>query len=312
MFLIDFPYASDYLIDKIKKNKYPLVSTEVARALVQDDSISWIPEEQAAAYIRENPDTPLYTNSENALTWIDDHLADSAYAKQARLFKDKAGFRTLIQASYPDFFFRTAELKDIPDLNLDELPLPFVIKPSVGFFSIGVHVVKSKKDWALVKRELKVEKLASIYPSSVLNTSVFIIEAYIEGEEFALDCYYDQQGEVVILNILHHKFSSGEDTSDRVYTTSMEIVQKYQKRFETFLQTIGDEAGLKNFPAHVELRINSAGDINPIEINPLRFGGWCTTADLLGLATGISPYDFYIRNEKPDWLKVFNGKEIRF
>jgi len=308
MFIIDLPYASDYLIDKIKENKYPLVSTEVARELVQDDSISWVSEEQAATYIRENPDSPLYTNSENALTWIDKHLNDSLFAKQARLFKDKVKFRELIRASYPDFFFKTVDLKDIPGLSLDDLPLPFVIKPSVGFFSIGVHVVKSKEDWALAKKELSIENLENIYPANVLNTSVFIIEEYIEGEEFAIDCYFNPKGEVVILNILHHKFSSGADTSDRVYTTSMEIVQGYQDRFRTFLQTIGDQAELKNFPAHVELRINNAGTINPIEINPLRFGGWCTTADLLGIATGISPYEYYIQNKKPDWSKVFNGK----
>jgi len=308
MFLIDLPYASDFLIEKIKENKYELVATEVARELVKDDSISWISEEQAAIYIRENPDTPLYTNSENALTWIDNHLNDTSFAQQARLFKDKVKFRELIRTSYPDFFFRTVELRDIPCLSLDDLPLPFVIKPSVGFFSIGVHVVKSKDDWAQAKKELSIKKLESIYPKNVLDTSVFIIEEYIEGEEFAIDCYYNQQGQVVILNILHHKFSSGADTSDRVYTTSMEIVQKYQKPFGDFLHSIGRQAGLKNFPAHVELRITHEGAIQAIEVNPLRFGGWCTTADLLGIATGISPYEFYIRNEKPDWSKVFNGK----
>jgi len=309
MFLIDLPYASDYLIDKIKENKYKLVSTKVARELVKDDSLSWISEEQAAAYMRENPETPLYTNSENALTWIDKHLPDSVLAKQSRLFKDKVKFRELIRGSYPGFFFKTVTLRDIPGLSLEGLPLPFVIKPSVGFFSIGVHVVKSKEDWALAKKELSIENLEPIYPANVLDTSVFIIEEYIEGEEFAIDCYFNPQGEVVILNILHHEFSSGEDTSDRVYTTSMEIVQKYQNSFGAFLQSLGEQAGLHNFPAHVEVRINKEGRIHPIEVNPLRFGGWCTTADLLGLATGTSPYELYMRNEKPDWSKIFKGRE---
>ena len=46
----------------------------------------------------------------------------------------------------------------------------------------------------------------------------------------------------------------------------------------------------------------------PIEINPLRFGGWCTTADLLGIATGVSPYEYFLENRKPDWKAVFEGK----
>ena len=49
-----------------------------------------------------------------------------------------------------------------------------------------------------------------------------------------------------------------------------------------FLQSIGQQVGLKNFLVYVELRVDNEGVIYPIEINPLRFGGWCTTGDLLG------------------------------
>ena len=309
MILIDKPFVSDFLIQTIKESKYSVISTEVAKELVNDDSLSWVSEEQAASYIKENPETPLYTNSENALTWIFNHLKDSPFAEQAQLFKDKLRFRELIQASFPDFFFKPVHLKDVQSLNPETLPYPFVIKPTVGFFSMGVHVVKSEAQWDLAKKELNFEKLRSIFPPSVLDTSLFIIEEYIEGEEFAIDCYYNQSGEVVVLNIFHHKFSSGADTSDRVYTTSKDIVFKYKESFSEFLQSIGQQADLKNFPVHVELRIDNEGVIIPIEINPLRFGGWCTTADLLGIATGFSPYEFYLQNKQPDWEEVFKGRE---
>ena len=46
-------------------------------------------------------------------------------------------------------------------------------------------------------------------------------------------------------------------------------------------------AGLKNFPLHTEVRVNEKGEIIPIEVNPMRFGGWCTTADFT--ATVIHP-----------------------
>lgn len=311
MFLIDKPFASDFLIKTIRENNYKIVATEAARELVKDDGLVWISEEDAASLIRNNPDTPLYSNSENALAWVADHLGDSSFAKNAQLFKDKVKFRELIKTSYPDFIFKQVQLLEIQSLDPKELPFPFVIKPSVGFFSIGVHVVRDEADWEVAKRELHTEKLQSAYPPHVLNTSSFIIEEYIKGEEFAIDCYFNKKGEVVILNILHHKFSSGADTSDRVYTTSKEIVLKYKEVFGEFIQSIGQQAGIKNFPAHVELRLDSNGRINPIEINPLRFGGLCTTADLLGIATGFSPYDFYLKNLKPDWEKVFYGKESK-
>lgn len=308
MILIDKPFASDFLIQTIKENNYEVVSTEDARALIDDDELAWVSEEEASRIIRENPETRLYTNSENALSWLDKNLGDSDFVLHARLFKDKVRFRELIQTLYPGFFFKTIKLQEIPYLNEKELPYPFVIKPSVGFFSIGVHVVKNEADWELARKELNYENLESIFPGNVLDTSIFIMEEYIEGEEFAIDCYFNNEGEVVILNILHHLFSSGADTSDRVYSTSLDMVLQYKSSFEAFLQSIGNKAGIKNFPAHVELRVDAAGRINPIEINPLRFGGWCTTADLLGIATGFSPYDLYLKNKKPDWDLVFKGK----
>lgn len=309
MILIDKPFVSDFLIQTIKDNNYQIVSTQEARALIDDDELSWVSEKEASRFLTDNPETQLYTNSENALSWLDKNLGGSDYAKQAQLFKDKVRFRELIQTLYPGFFFRTIKLEEIQSLNRKELPFPFVIKPSVGFFSIGVYVVKTETDWELARRELNYENLESIYPGNVLDTTTFIIEEYIEGEEFAVDCYFNSEGEVVILNILHHKFSSGADTSDRVYSTSMALVLRYLSSFKAFLQSIGQKAGIKNFPAHVELRVDAEGQINPIEINPLRFGGWCTTADLLGIATGFSPYEFYLKNEMPDWDLVFKGKD---
>ncbi|RLD71046.1 MAG: ATP-grasp domain-containing protein [Bacteroidetes bacterium] len=309
MILIDYPYVSEFLLNTIKKNNYEIVSTKSARELLKDESLAWISEEKAVKRVKEQADTALYSNSENALGWLAQHLGDSTLSKQAQLFKDKARFRELIKESYPDFQFKTVLLEEIQYLDEGELTFPFVIKPSVGFFSIGVHVVKNQADWHHAKKELNYENLKSIYPPEVLNTSSFIIEEYIQGEEYAIDCYFDKDGEVVILNILHHKFSSGSDTSDRVYSTSKEIVLKFKSNFAEKLHSIGLKSGLRNFPAHVEVRVDSKGRIIPIEINPLRFGGWCTTADLLGVAIGYNPYEYFLRNLKPDWEQVFEGKE---
>jgi phosphoribosylamine-glycine ligase len=72
----------------------------------------------------------------------------------------------------------------------------------------------SKSDWYAAQKELTYENLKSIYPKEVMDASTFIIEDYLEGEEFAADAYFNAEGEVVILNILHHKFSSSTDVSD--------------------------------------------------------------------------------------------------
>ncbi len=229
--------------------------------------------------------------------------------QQIQLFKDKFIFRKLIKNTYPDFFFRTVKLDEIQDLSLEGINFPFVIKPAIGFFSIGVYIVRNLNNWEEAKKELNFKNLQSIYPENVMNTSTFIIEEYIEGEEFAIDCYFDNDGNVVVLSVLHHKFSSGTDVSDRVYYTSKSIILKHKAAIEDFLIPIGKKAGLKNFPMHIEIRIDSNGKIVPIEVNPLRFGGWCTTADLTWHAYGINSYEYFLKGIKPNWSNIFKNRE---
>lgn len=309
MFLIDKPFVSDFLIKTIKDNNYKIIATKVAKELVKDDSLAWIAEEEAIALLKNNPEISLYSNSENALAWIDQNYGESELSSQLQVLKNKVKFRELIKELFPDFYFKQISIEEIQRLSDDEIRFPFVIKPAVGFFSIGVHIVENEKDWIKAKSELQPDKLKSIFPENVLNTSNFIIEEFIRGEEYAIDYYYDNNGDAVLLNVLHHLFSSGTDTSDRVYSTSKAIIEKYKIDLECFLSKIGKELHLKNFPAHAEVRIDENGKIIPIEVNPLRFGGFCTTADLLGVTLGFNEYKCFCENKKPDWDTIFKGKE---
>lgn len=305
MILIDNPYISDFLIRTIKENNFEIISTKEAKALINDDSMNWISENDAKNKLLNSPNPLVYTNSENSLTWIFNNLKETNLPEQIRLFKDKLKFRELTKGMFPDFLFRKIKIDDIQTLDIDELKLPFVIKPSLGFFSIGVHIVRNKSDWYAAQKELNHDNLRSIYPKDVMDASTFIIEEYIEGEEFAIDAYFNNDGEVVILNILHHRFSSGTDVSDRVYSTSQSIIRKYKESVEAFLKPIGKKVDLKNFPLHVEVRIDEKGVVKPIEINPQRFGGWCTTGDLSWYAFKFNSYQYFIQNKKPNWDGIF-------
>lgn len=309
MYLIDKPFVSDFLIKTIRDNKYKIIATEAAKELISDDSLEWIDEKEAISEMKLNLNSALYSNSENALSWIEQHLGDSDLAKSIKAFKDKVKFRELIQDIFPHFHFKKISLEGIQNISLEDLTFPFVIKPSIGFFSIGVHIVRNVADWENAKMALKPQNLESIYPQNVLDTTNFIIEEFIEGEEYAIDYYHNESGDVVILNVMHHLFSSPTDTSDRVYSTSKEIINRHKNDIEDFLSKIGKRLNLKNFPAHAEIRIDEKGKIMPIEINPLRFGGWCTTGDLLGVTVGFNSYKCFFENRKPDWDIIFSGKE---
>jgi hypothetical protein len=212
---------------------------------------------------------------------------------------------------YPDFYFREIQLYDLDDLSVNNMPMPFIIKPKVGFFSMGVYKVTSPLKWEQIKEAMKEEirRAKDYYPTEVLNTTSFIIEQCIEGEEFAVDAYFDAAGEPVILNIHKHIFSSSEDVGDRVYISSKEIIQGNIDQFSAFLKEIGRLSGVKNFPVHAEIRRDRTGSVLPIEINPMRFGGWCSTADATYLAYGFNPYVLYFSQERPDWTEILKDKE---
>jgi hypothetical protein len=80
-------------------------------------------------------------------------------------------------------------------------------------------------------------------------------------------------------------------------------------KVQDLVNYLGEVADLRNFPIHLELRENSKGELIPIEVNPMRFGGWCTSADLGYHAYGINQYEYYFANKKPNWDEILAGKD---
>ena len=93
------------------------------------------------------------------------------------------------------------------------------------------------------------------------------------------------------------------------YITSKEIIETNLEEFTDFAEKIGGLAGVTNFPVHIELRRDKEGVLLPIEVNPMRFGGWCTTPDMSFLAYGFNPYVYYYSQKKPNWPELLKGKE---
>ncbi len=310
MFLLDKPYISDFLINTIRENNFPVIASSEAKDLISDNTLNWITEEGAIALCKDQSDPVIYSNSENAIHWVNKNLSFTNLPDKILFFKDKIKFRELIKDIYPTYFYKGVQLSEIENLNLKNIEYPFIIKPAVGFFSMGVYKVDNFDEWKIISKKIVMEanNMKTIYPVEVIDPGQFIIEEFINGEEYAIDCYFNKSGEPVVLNILHHIFSSGKDVSDRVYSTSKKIIEKYIAKIEDFLKIIGQKLNLKNFPIHMEVRIDQKGKIIPIEINPLRFGGWCTTGDLTWHAYGINSYEYFIKETKPDWNKIFTSR----
>jgi hypothetical protein len=311
MFFVDEPYISDFFKQTIRDNQIPVVNTEAAQKLNLLPGTLLISEDQAVKKVRESDSLMFYSTSENSIGWIAKNLTFSDLPKKIEQFKNKARFRELTQSMFPEFFFKEVLITELESVQIDGFPLPFIIKPNVGFFSMGVHKVTSTEEWKETISAIheEIDQMRGLYPDEVLDTGSFIIEQCIEGDEFAVDAYFNSMGEPVIINILHHTFSSESDVSDRVYTTSKEIIESKLAEFTKFVGKIGFLTHMKNFPVHIELRRDKDGLILPIEVNPMRFGGWCSTPDLAFAAYGINPYLYYYTQQKPNWNDLLKGKE---
>ena len=295
----------------VRDNAIPVVGTDIAKKLGLYSGTKVISEDRAIEMARELDNLTIYTTSENSIGWISKHLAFINLPEKIALFKDKLKFRELIKSIFPNFYFKKVRLEDLKKVQFNEMPLPFIIKPTVGFMSMGVYKVSNLEEWTNTIDSIiaEIDQIKDLYPAEVLDTSSFIIEQCINGEEFAVDAYYNSIGKPVILSILKHTFSSETDVSDRVYISSKEIIESNLEEFTDFVGKIGNLAGVKNFPVHIELRRDNDGALLPIEVNPMRFGGWCTTADISFWAYGFNPYLYYYSQKKPNWPEVLKGKE---
>ena len=306
MILLDKPFLSDEMKQYIIETKTHVLRNEFSAAQGLPPGCYRSGPQCAAAY---QAGERIYTNSENALDWLYRNIKDGSLLRGITLMKDKAALRRALLPLYPEFFFLEVPACRLNKLDFSALKLPFVLKPSVGFFSEGVYTSEKKEDWehALSDIEQKSVEWSRQYPGSVVGNAVFILEQYITGEEYALDAYYDENGRAVLLNIMKHDFACSSDVSDRLYYTGKEIIEKNLARFTDFLNQANRFMRVTNFPVHVEIRVKE-DKICPIEFNPMRFAGLCTT-DIAYFAYGFYTYDYYLKNMKPDWNALLRGKE---
>lgn len=309
MIMLEEPFVSETLIDWLEASGHPVLDNRMARRIAEDRDIVLCPEDEAVRRIEGGE--RLYTSSENALAWISEHVKNEAIVHPIEVFKDKALMRRVLAPLDPDFFFMTCTADELRSLDFASLKPPFVLKPSVGFCSVGVYPIADEGDWdaALADIERNAATWRDMYPESVIGASSFVLEGYIEGTEYAIDAYYDAEGGAHVLDVLRHDFASPADTSDRLYCTSVRIVSEMAPVFTEWLDRVNGYVGAKNFPVHVEVRVQD-GAIRPIEFNPLRFAGLGGT-DISWYAYGFRTYEYYLEDRAPDWDFLAEGRQGR-
>jgi hypothetical protein len=309
MIILDRPYVSDLLASTVQRLGTPVLRNSVSEALTGDYDLDLIDGSEFALRANSQEYPLVYTSSEDAIGWIAENLRPSGLPERIDRLKDKIRFRSMIEEDHPGFFYAGIDLEALRHLDPSGLPKPFVVKPAVGFFSMAVRKVGSDGDWPAALRSIEedLDRVEGMYPGQVFDPGRFIIEEGIKGEEFAVDAYFDGEGRPVILNVLHHLFSSGTDVSDTTYVTSKGTVEFGIRTFTGPLERIGQLADLRNFPLHIEMRVDGR-DVVPVEANPMRFAGFGGT-DFGWYAWGINTHEYFLERKTPDWKAVFKDKE---
>ncbi len=305
MVILERPFVSDLMVETLEKNNIPVLKNEMSELRVSNGRVLTDNE-----FCEEYKKTgKLYTVSENALGWIYDHIQDKRFLDGISIVKDKSAFRKICRDIYPDFFFKELNINEMEQLDIDSIVFPCVIKPSVGFLSKGVFVVHDKKEYQAAVKSLQNDfaKAGADFPEFVVGKSRFLIEEYIHGEEYAVDAYYDEHESPVILNIFHHKFMDESDTSDRLYMTNKGLFDQYEEPFTAFLTNLNKTMHLRNFPMHIEFRYDGKKAV-PIEINPLRFTGFCLN-ELQVFISGNHPMQSFLKGIHISKEEMWKGKE---
>jgi len=310
MMILDKPYVSKFLEDSLIDMQIPVLKNKALEELNINSKILTIDENEFIKRVKLSQIPLIFSNSENSINWIKQNLSFTDLPKKISIFKDKYEFRKIMQPFYPNYFFQKVNFRELEKIDVSKLQFPFIIKPSVGFFSLGVYLVKNVEEWPdiikFIKRDMN--DINEIFPIEVVDSSSFIIEENIEGEEYAVDVYFNSHGKPVILNILKHYFASPEDTSDRLYITSKKIIEQSREIFLETLEKISQATQIKNFPMHIEFRVDENKNIGIIEANPMRFAGLCVT-DIAYYAWGSNNYKLYFEQKAPDWNQILKGKE---
>jgi len=250
----------------------------------------------------------VYVPSETALDIVLQRWQNSEMVEKTNMLKDKFLCREMMKSIYPSFHYQLVPMHELDTLELDRTK-QYVIKPRKGFFGTAVRFIDATTDLCSLRREMEAElqdKL-SLFSDSVLSTDMLILEEMITGDEYAVDMFYNEQGQPVIMNIYHHPESRYSEYFHLLYYTDRALFKQFYTPLYDFFVRLNDQFAAKNFPIHAEFKLQ-AGQLVPIELNPLRYGGF-GLADLAGFAFDFQPILAYFYHQVPDWDKIWSTRE---
>ena len=235
-------------------------------------------------------------------------MEDSEKKNLVSRLKNKVACRQMMASIFPDFFFREIPVRDLPMIELAPGEKYFV-KPIKGYWGSAAFPVDAQADRVALMHEIEAQlaKRTHIFSEQVVSKDRLIVEEFLEGEEYAVDMFFDESGQPVITNICHHPLPRKLDYLHVVYYTSYEVYRNLHPKFIGFFNELNRSLNARSLPIHGEFKLHK-GRLTPVELNPLRFGS-DGFADLSFHAFGFNPFLCFAENRAPDWEALWKGRE---
>ena len=287
-----------------------LVGAGIINSLRNHPSIRVVTKEE----LQSNPDLRIKkgdkviiateTVLDEALKKLDDEEKKELISR----LKNKVACRQMLTSIFPDFFFREIPVRELPKIELDPRQKYFV-KPIKGYWGSAAFPIDGETDRGALMHEIEAQltKRTHIFSEEVVSKDRLIVEEFLEGEEYAVDMFFNESGQPVITNVCHHPLPKKRDYLHVVYYTSYEVYRNLYPKFIEFFQALNQSLQARSLPIHGEFKLHK-GKLTPVELNPLRFGS-DGFADLSFHAFGFNPFLYFAENRAPDWEALWKGRE---
>jgi hypothetical protein len=251
------------------------------------------------------PEMKVMITSEACIETIKGRV-DDARKRAIEVLKDKYEFRKIVADIYPDFKFQLVGVEEITHLKIDRKS---VIKPVKGCFGTAVREIVPQTDMEALKSELleELNQNGAVLSEDVLSKEAFLVEQYIDGEEYAVDMFYDSKGVPCILNIYHHPMPENKSYLHMMYNSSKKAFDKIYVQAVAYFKSLNEILKVRNFAIHSEFK-EDKGSLIPVEMNTMRFGGM-GLGSMGYYAMGLNSYACFLNDTEPDWDAIWQGKE---
>lgn len=215
-----------------------------------------------------------------------------------RSSRDKLYMRTSIPAPEGSEF-RFRGIDDSVENPQAPLDFPFVVKPNLGYASVGVSVVRNVDEFE--ERVRSIRKMNRFFLGNTFRAvpSAVLCESLLEGPEFAVDSI-TVGGITRVFGIFSRTFAAKYDFQDHILVLDPSLDHALRKQIENCVVNHLNLAGYTDGPSHTEIRLHKDTGIPVVLECALRVGAGGCMGAIIERATGFAHNAWAVRSQLRD------------